>query len=305
MTTSKGFKLYMVDIDGSYIDQITDQSIGTDLGELFQRRTTSPYNTFVSVGEQRDTFGFTTTALATALGKVGAAGFSIESGAELVGYFQQLEQGGTFKGTGAHLKITGNLGMIYPQSLSAENNQIATVSYNAEMIFDGTDDPLQFEKDQSLAGAWATDEVFTAGPANINGAAVESVQSLNVDFGITIGTISGDGTGRPTFSYIESIQPIITVVTTDVEQLEDLSGTLGEKATSTSILYLTQMDLGGLRKTGGVHISLTCGANDHMVHISESSASAEGPATATIRLIPIYDGSNAPIVIATNASLPA
>ena len=293
------FKCYSVDIGGTLISQIHNQSVSTDLAEVYEKLDNSVYNTFHAIGNQQDTFSFTTTMVSTALSKITADGFKIGgTGNTLTAYFQQRAKGGRFEGANKHLKITATEGLLLPRTLAAESNQPATLDAEFIAIYDESNDPLVFLKNQSLAGDPTAAELFTAGAMKDGEGFVNKIQSINIDFGISAPLESPDGIGRPTFISINEIQPVITITTNDIDVLDTYETKGVKKDNGAIVIFLRAFNSGGIREADNTekHIKITVG--ECRVHASEGSGDRDGNATAVIRIVPVYDGTNNPLQMA-------
>ena len=309
MAVTKAFTLYAVDVDDVLIDQVKSMGVSTELNEILEGGDGSHFNKFAAVGEQRDLMSFSTTALKAALDKVPLSGLKITAGAVVTAFFQAFAEGSTRGGTSKHVKMIVNEGIAVPRTLTVDNNGVATLSYDVVCTYDGTNVPILVTKEQSLAGDPTVDQLHTVGPVKINGTTIEGIQSINIDFGISLIILGGDGEGHVTYVAVQKIQPTITFVTLDLEVLESLKLGGTAQGETDSVVFLRKIDQNGLRVADGTaeHISFTItgDADDPhaMIHVQSGDATDEGEATASVRIIPTYDDSNDPIVIATAVAI--
>jgi len=250
---------------------------------------------------------FETTKVSNALGTVGVNGIVIDSdvsndGAEC--WFKQIDEGGTRKTGSTHVKLTINEGILFPTTLSANHNQPATLGYNLNITYDGTNDPIVMAASQATEGTATAGTYHTAGPVSINGTTVEAIQSITVDFGYQAVPLGGDGEVWNTFIYAQRIAPTVRFRSFDVDAFRSLLTLDGVAQSSTdSIIYLRKYDDGGTRVANGTgeHISLTIDEGMAYANVVEGDDGA--PLALDVTLRPTYDGTAAIIVVATNATI--
>jgi hypothetical protein len=313
MSITKLYTLYAVSLDtatlaGSdvLLDQIQSFGVSTGINRVLQRGDGQVDPTYVAVMSQRPGIQFTTTALATALGAAGISGAEIDADETypgLVSWFQKMDEGGTRASGSSHLKMTAASGILVPRSIQASQDGPATANFEAILTYDGSNEPIVIADSQALAGSPAVGELFTVGPASINGSALEGVQEITIEPGIQLRVASGDGDVWPTYVAIMSRAPSIRIRTTDATALATfgLDGT--EQGATDSVVYFRKMGEGGTRVADGTseHISVT--VDDGMVTVENQDVTQDGVAVADVVLTPTYDGSNAIIAISTAAAI--
>jgi hypothetical protein len=312
MSVSKLYTLYAVNLDtetlaGSAVllDQVQSFAISTGLQRIIQRGDGAVDPTYVAIMSQRPMLRFTSTAIATYLGACGIGGTIIDSGTYpgLEAWFQKMDEGGTRASGSSHLLMTVNEGLLVPRAIQAGQDGVATIDLEAVITYDGTNEPIVLADSQALSGSPATAELFTVGPVNINGSALESIQSITIDFGIGVTVQSGDGQVWPTYAAIMSREPSIRVRTTDATAINTfgLDGTA--QSASDSVVFLRKLSEGGTRvaDNGSEHISFTI--DEGMITVENQDVSQDGVAMADIVITPTYDGTAAILVIATDADI--
>ena len=302
--------LHAVDVNNTIpskdvlIDQIVEQSVDTGLLPVFLGGNDSVYARAMAVGSQRPRIRFATTALATALGVSGAAGLSLDAGAAAAVdlWFQKRAEGGTFTAGSVHTKISVHEGLMVPRSLDAVAGQPAVIGYEIIPVYDGTIEPLIIAASQALVGTPGGDEGFDVGPVVINGVQLDGIQEIHVDFGITVVDELANGKAWPIYASIMGITPSIRLVTTEADALSTfgLDGTI--QGATDSVVFLTKMAVGATRNAdnSGDHISVT--VDDGQILVSSVGGS---DARAEVLILPTWDGTNAPIVVSTTATISA
>lgn len=245
----------------------------------------------------------TSSAVGYLLARLGLSGLYFESDVdELGGYFylQKMTATDDARATGAsHMRLTVNKGRIFPQTLQASQNQYATLAMNVACLYDGTNNPIIPEADQSLSGTAPTRELFTLGPVYVQASGgsrhvLETTQSMSLDFGINLIQNRGDGQPWPYDVVIGTRQPRFTIGSTDVEELADL-GLIGTSIAQVDV-FLRKMDLTGsggrVADATAEHIRLRCYAGRLSVGDTTGSGNTTAAATTQFTVMPIYDGSN-------------
>jgi len=307
------FTLYAVNLDKSgtgsdtFFDQLSDQSIAAGISEMLIGASGEVYNRFSGVGQQDPRISFTTSKLATALDAIGLNGVSFEKATGVTAldlFFQAYAQGGIRGGAGTNLKLTMNKGILIPRTLTADQSGPGGLELEAIPTWDGTNDIVSIAKDQDLVGSPDVDEIFLAGPVSLNGTSLDSVISINVDFGITLrGPIFSEGAVWAKFVAVETTQPRITITTLDLEAIHTLGISGSAQSATDSLIYLVRAKEGGTREANGEskHIKLAVG--EGLIFVDREAGSQGSEGTADIIILPTYDGSNDPIVITTGSAI--
>lgn len=304
MPTTKLFTLFAVDVDGNLIDQITDQNISNGLSRSNLGGDGSIYNKHTSINTAQPAFSFATTAIATAFGVAGLTGLKINADALITAFWQKVAEGETRAGATSHIKNVINEGILVPKSITVQNDGDAEIVYDVVPTYDGSNAPITVTLNQSTSGSPSVGELFTNGPIKINGTTIEGVQSITINFGISLYVKGGSGEGRNTFVAIRKIEPTITFTTTDIEVLSTLGLEGTAQGATDSIVYLRKKNKNGLRVADNVgeHISFTI--DDGTIEVTNVAANGEaGESLATVLMTPTYDDVNLPLVIATNATI--
>lgn len=137
------------------------------------------------------------------------AGLYCSSGAII--QFQRRTNGGTFAGSGSHVKLTSTLGWLGITGFSSAQDGSAEVQLAYYPLYDGTNEPLTATGSVSLSLSPAFNSQFSLGPVYANGVEFVGIQNISVDPGINFQTNRESGDvfakrgaiyGRmPTFSF--------------------------------------------------------------------------------------------------------
>ncbi len=163
---------------------------------------------------QNPSANFTALAIATWLNTIkstkwptGLMGMAISPTNVLALYTQKREDGGDFAASG-HQVNTINKGIIAPQSLSVGHQEDATITYAAQVAWDGNNNPIVPSTTSSLPTLPAGAERFTLGPSTVAGVTLtpEDIQRIELEFGLTLETKGGGSELWPREAYITAGQ---------------------------------------------------------------------------------------------------
>lgn len=304
------FTLYAIKINGSspfptVIDQILSQNIDPGLTEMLESGDSSLDNGHVSASNQAPTIRFSTSAIAKALDATGVGGLVIaaeETATSVDLYFRKRVLGSGFASGSEHLKMTVNLGVLVPVTVSGTHPDRAEIEYMLHVLYDGSNDPILLDKEQTLPDlSPAISNIHTIGPWWVNNTKLIGMRSLTVNFGLNVATKASDGDVWPTSGYIESRGASMTGQTTDLEILDrtDGVGILGTVQTGGEFAiraFLRKKVKGGqvLIDATAEHIRFSVAVS--RVSPQEFGGEHQGDATAGLLVTPTAPVGNDPIV---------
>lgn len=306
MAVARLHTFHGVEVGAVLLGGISQQSVNTGTTVRGESQSGEMYPRFQSLISQRPAAGFTTLALQNALDAVGLQGVDI---AGLSGFLKLYGQahvdGGTRAGASLHRRYTVSAGRLVPRILSADHQDDASLSYEAVVSYDGTNDPVVIADLQSLPSGIVDDERFTLGPITIGGVTIPEVRSLEVNFGLDVQSEGSDSDVWDTFVSVRSINPVLTIRGIDLEWLKSanipLLGKAGTHANTT--IYLRKRLQGGTFVVDATaqHIKLTA---DGLAYIDAPFENpGRGPAECALIMQVRYDGTNDPIVIDTASAI--
>jgi hypothetical protein len=257
--------------------------------------------TFVAAGRIKPTMWVTTNDLKNALDVIGLSGKALSASSIMKTYLNKVAAGGTRTAGATHTLIEMNEGIIVPTSITVTDGQAATVSYIAFLTYDGTNVPIKVTVNQSLPTITPSVLTHTTGPIQVNGAAIEGIQSMTLDFGIDVTALGGDGEVYDTFAGIMSRNPTLKFTTTDCDIMDTFE--VPTNVSATVVAYLTKMSAGTVRVANNVaeHIKLTMTAG--MVN-NEALTLTQGQNGTVDGLVNLaWDGSNDIVAINTASAI--
>lgn len=295
--------IYAAHQGATIVDGVSEFNLDTDVNELIQAANGQVDPQFVALMGQAPKVSWTTSALARALAKIGIGGYAIADDDEAVFFLQAMAAGGTRAGTLSHLKLTLNEGIQVPRTLQGSQGGIATISYEAFATYDGTNDPVVLATSQTLTGSPTVDELFTVGPVVINGAVLDGIQDITIDFGIGELIQAANGQVWPEFAGIMGRQPVITIRTVDSLAIDTFGLTGTAQGATDSLIHFRKLSEGGTRVADNVaeHIKITL--DEGRITTRTVSGSQGSPIISELVFTPTFDGTAAIIVIATASTI--
>jgi len=291
MAIGNVFALGTVVTSAGQINQIESSAVNPGVETMIYGSTGQVERRFGAVMFQAPVLSFATSAIARALGFAGLNGLAL-AGTASDFYFQKVAQGSTRTNT-ACVKMSASYGLLCPRTISAADRQHAVLNYElAARSNDGTTAPLAVAVDQTMPAVTADDQLFTVGPAAINGTAIADVQSITIDLGLQLVITSGGGESYPTFVAIARRAPSIVIATHDMV----LADTLGQhvaQSTTDSIVYLRKIAKNGTRVANGTAEHISFSVDDGIISVRNAQA-ADGqspePGLMEVVIEPTWDG---------------
>ncbi len=277
-------------------------------GTTVRSETTSGevFPAFQSIVSQRPTASFQTMQLKRALDLIGLLGKDIAALPSPLNFFGHLALDGSTRASGAaHRKYSINNGILIPQTLSVDHQGDATLTYQAIVTYDGTNDPIVISDLQTLPAGIADDERYSIGKMVYAGLTLTHVRSWELDFGIDAQSEGTDSEVWDRFSYIRTVQPVITMRGIGLEWMKAANiPLLGKTAThADTTLYLRKYKDGSTFEldASAVHIKITAAG---FVHVdTPMDASGNDPAEITLMMTCKFDGINDPVKFDTASTI--
>ena len=189
-----------------------------------------------------------------------------------------------------------------------KNGGDAVLNYDAIITYDGINDPIVINESVTLPTAPNDDERFTLGKWTIGGIVIDQIRSMDLEFGISVQTEGADSDIWETHANISRISPSIRLRGINLNWLRSAATAkiplLGQAAIHTDTTgYLRKRKDGGTFELDGnaVHIKMTAAGYARID--TGMDASGDSSAECSLVLDTIYDGTNAPIVFDTSASI--
>lgn len=284
---SKIFTLGCVSYNSTQFNQIENASVDPGIQRFIGIFDGNVDPTYATVLQQNPRFTFATSAIARAFGICGPGGVAFATA--LVMYYRNLVQCTATYDVDACAAVTANYGLLALQNIDADQNGARA---NYEVVArsnDGLTAPIAVGIAATMPALTAADQYFVAGPASINGVALDSVESTRVDFGNDIRVVSDSGRAFPSFIWYRR-QPTVTFRTHDLGILNTLGVSGVAQGTSDSTFYLRKCLQDGTRVIDATaeHIKFSVDAG----HIAAGVLGGGDQPMAEITISPTWDGTN-------------
>lgn len=261
------------------------------LGQIVEANSGDVDPTYMAVMTAAPVLGIMTRAMSV-LSSFGIAGAQITT---MDAWLQQLVKHGTRNATSKKLTIA--TGICVPRTLTVAQGQPAELALEAiALSSDGTTAPVAAGTGTMAANP--TPVLHTLGPVSLNGQAYDVI-SMTIDFGIGLLVEASEGNVYPDYATIIARTPSISVVGKDVD-LRTAVGFDGlAQGATDSLFHLRKLDQNGKRVANNVaeHIKFTI--DDGMISAQAINAPHGERALTEITIVPVYDGTNAIMVIDT------
>lgn len=306
MTVTRKHGIYAITIGATTLGGITRQNIATGTEVRGEPSSGEVWARFQALYAQKIAPGFTTQAIATALAAVGATGWSLAShGSGLALYAQKHADGSTRASGSSHRKYQFTKGILAPRTLDVDHRGDATLTFEAVIAYDGSNDPLAITDAAAIPSITSDAERFTLGPVAIGGISLPEVRRFSIDFGLDVVSEGADSDVWDTFASVRTQQTVLTLRGIDVEWLKaaniPLIGKAGTHANTT--IYLRQRAQGSTFVANGTaeHIKFTA---DGLAWIDQAFDAGENDAAETALTMRLrYDGTNAPLTTNTASAI--
>jgi hypothetical protein len=268
--------LSSVVVPNGTIRQISSQDVAFNLEEVIERGSAAVDPSHVGIIGGKPMLSFETKGLKNALTLAGLNGLPIEN-QNIDFYFQRVARGST-RDPGNAIMIRGTVGMLVPKTIKAQHGSVATAGYDFHAIStDGETHPLAIFRDVSLPEVGLADELYTLGPAVIDGFLYDGLQSAEFDPSIEA-MIEGDqGFPYPTTSGIATRTPKFTFGGKEMAVMtDDFFGVSGRPVTDWSV-YLRRLRRGSTVYPAGESEHIRFFGVDGMLKPETSKASDAKP----------------------------
>jgi hypothetical protein len=303
-TTGMGAAVNIGGITAGAVNTGTEVEGGPSAGEL--------YSSFVSMRRQRVGATFTTRSLEVALDEVGAAGIDIDDTSTLTGfhmYTKQRDSGGSYTAGSTHDRYTITHGLLVPRTLEAGFGEEATITYEAFAVYNDSTAPLLKDAgDQAYPATAVEADMFTLYGISIGGNVIDQATRVTIDFGIDVeytegATANVDELIWPQFVSIRAIEPTVSISGNDTGWFASVPLAGDEGAHADTFIKLVKMKdkstFHAANESEHIKITAACLAYNDV----PMSFTGKDVATSTVMARCQHDGSNAPLVIATDTTI--
>lgn len=303
MPVTAQYVLHGINTSSSFLSHISRASANTQAQVAKPMAAGVPGTSFAYVLQQNPDFTFDCEQVKTALDLMGCGLKDLTAGNTDL-YFREVPHKGsrTSAASSAHIRLRAAKAVMVPLTLRASNGAPASLSARVICTYDGTNEPLVPAGSQALSGTPAT-ERFTVGPAAINGSAINGIQDIEIDFGVTLFEQFADGELYVTFVAERERLPVVTIRTlTAALPTLGLNGTALDGSDGLALWLRKCGQTGRVANGTAEHILFT--GTHGLVHVPETTGGGNDPAITTIRVeLQMADATTAPLSVDTTAGI--
>lgn len=295
---SSAFVTGEVSINGNAVGGVAEYNFASVDGEFRPLADGSPDPGFAGILDNDSRAMFSSYDIKSWLTYALFNGLPLATGG-LVAYARPVT-GGAIRAAAGSQKFTIATGVMVPRRLSAAQGQNAQIDMEViGFTSDGTT-PIAVASSSDAFLAPTQNLAWTLGPAYLNGTLLADLQSIELDYGLTVDVVKADGLIFAKDAGITSRLPVINVQTLSPAIASTiLAG--GLPATQFDF-YLRKVTLGGGGTVAGAStVHIKCAVDVAMVR----GLTVGGRRSATgFQVVPYYGGSAAQIVLSVDQALP-
>ncbi len=303
MTVANKHGLYAVSLADDVLAGVRRQNLVLGNEVRAEAASGEIYARFAALYAQKQSPGFSTLAVADALGLCGLLGVNLPSltgpPAGLILYAQKHALGAARASGSVHRSYAFTNGILAPRRLEIPHRGNASLDYECVAISpDGTNAPLTLTDDVALPPIDADVKRHTLGPVTLGGIAMTGFRQVSVDLGTDLVGESADSDLWDTFASIREQNTTITLRGINTQWLKTTNIPITGLACThaNTKIYLRKRALGStfVAPATAEHIKLTAAG----MAVVEDAFNADGSAAAecSIVLTCYYDGTNAPLI---------
>lgn len=298
-----GKTLYGFAVSSSkYIPGCQGQGIGYGAQGIEMAGDGNAFASFLAMATSDITVSIETAAIKSALTAVGATGAAL---ADAAIYFQNYGADGFPASGSAHDKATIASGLIVPTSLTLREGAPATIGYQAFAMDNGTDPVILWESSQALPTDVPIAEAYTLGPVKLGATLLDCVQSVTIDFGVSVQGTRCNGGGYVQHLRIPAVRPSIRIQTAMPINMSVITADGSGSSATSAIVSARAYDAFGMHVAAATtgHITISLGAWHAMP--GDDSVSMGGLWSTDFTLRPAKKAATDLLVINTAAALPS
>jgi hypothetical protein len=291
MSLSNVYTIAGVSAGGTVFKDIRDSTLSPNLQMALLGASGTGFKTFVAVQRIAPVLDFTSGDIKAILAKL-TNQIALAIDGDFLLYFQKMAEGGVRSAGSTHTKGTVAKGILIPQSISLRDGADATITCQLIMTSaDGSTTPLALAGSQALIAAAGAAAGWTLGPVTINGTALEGVEDVTINFGVSPQVLGASGMVYPTFAGVMSVDPSITITAASIDEFISwgLDGIVQSATDST--IEIQDMAEGGVRGSAPIICTI-----DEALFATGSVKAADGQHTRhAITIKPTFDGTALPL----------
>jgi len=259
--------------------------------------------TLIACLAQDPVIDFSTLDVAAALGAAGIGGLEISADPAAF-YLAKIDDLGAPASGSVHRSFSMAKGRIAIERISARQGALVEVPLRAVAVStDGVTAPITFAANVALPSLAVATAGWTVGPVSINGTALDGIQEIDINFGLQMQPIRGDGEPYPVRLNLTRA-PEITLRALKSSMASTLGIAGAAQGATASEIYLRAVGSDGFPVANGTsgHIKLSIASGS--IDLADGRANqGSDPATVGITIRPAWDGTNAIIAVTTATTI--
>lgn len=250
---------------------------------------------------------------------VGAAGVCLALDSTVTGFeffltkLDECQPGHSITGNNLRYAIkeagaeTISRGILHPGSLTIPHAGDSSITFMCIPKSDGSNAAIQVAENITLPAIPDTGKRFGMGPVTIDGTEYNGKQNVDINFGVSISKQSTDGDMFPSWVAIERVLAVITIRGIQPEWALAANIPRGGRSfahidTRIALRRKSPDAISGyFPDESEEHITITAKGKAYITEMASGNGTA--PSQSTLVMYVEKDGSNAPLIIATNAAL--
>lgn len=309
----------MIRFGGTLIDigGIVDWRLDNGIAEIVQSSDGEVDPRFATAMTQAQRIRFRSVDVKKVLDNITQNGLKFQTGATQTScamYFRKRAPGGIYVGTTNDFIISATTGLAIPKMVRGNHGQIAEVEVEIIPVSDPATGlaPLTADTGQTLPGfTFGPTQLWTVGPAfykttlQVGVTTIEGVQDLEVDFGIEVETVQGDGFPWSTQVSIKQRRPKMRLTTFHLDHADDDAGLdlIGTPRNGNTRLFLRKKAEGGANVADGTAEHIRFDMAQGRISVDTLGASHPESARLGLNFTPSFNSSVDQIVVNTAAAV--
>lgn len=301
MSISAAYVLHGISTPGDFLSQVTNARPSPRITTQAGVPSGLPYPLFIYNLIQNPDWQFDCSQVKALLDITGTSLGDISSGNTDL-YFKAVTNKGTrtADASTAHIRLRAAEAVIVPLSIRATTDSPASMSARIVCLYDGTNEPIVPAGGVALAGTPVSEDHFVCGPVSVNATAINGVQDVSIDFGLSLIERRGDGELYISWLAVMEQRPVITIRT--LSNPWATYGLNGNALTGLTVYLRKCAQTARVANATAEHIAFT--ATSGFVSIEETSAGGNEPGVTTIRCeLSAPDATTAPLLVDTTNTI--
>lgn len=287
MSTTSQYYLHGILLPtGAWISQLTDTTPASNVQQIVEYAAGAAVPSFRGAHGARPDVSFTSTQIGTILAACGMWGADLSAGNCDLFYRQGANLSTRAAlATSSHLRIRAVRAMLYWESITAKQGDLATIRCRLVPTFDGINPPLVATGSTTIASQPLAVAPYTLGPVALNGVALDALAGWTLSLNPTLNEKASGGDSWTSFCGISRHDPVLEIQPENLGCWSAIGA--GGLALTAVAAYLrkkaadltTNVADGVAGHIGFASADNPCG----MATVEQSGGGIGDPATATIR----------------------